>query len=152
MGCANLPLCFCLSCPVLILSFCILFPSVLLLSGTGSFFFFFPAFCLFLSLIDSLLHPILFQIPGYQMMVIPTQTRSISVAQSILKEEASWNFVQNGWVKDRGRLLPLMKFNPVQFSRSVVSDSLRPYGLQHSRLLCPSPTPRVYSNSCPLSR
>jgi len=40
----------------------------------------------------------------------------------------------------------------VQFSRSVVSDSLRPHGLQHSRLPCPSPTPGVYSNSCPLSR
>ena len=40
----------------------------------------------------------------------------------------------------------------VQFSLSVVSDSLRPHGLQHARLPCPSPTPRVYSNSCPLSR
>ena len=40
----------------------------------------------------------------------------------------------------------------VQFSCSVVSNSLRPHGLQHSSLPCPSPTPRVYSNSCPLSR
>ena len=40
----------------------------------------------------------------------------------------------------------------VQFSRSVVSDSLWPHGLQHTRLPCPSPTPGVYSNSCPLSR
>ena len=40
----------------------------------------------------------------------------------------------------------------VQFSHSVVSDSLRPRGLQHARPPCPSPTPRVYSNSCPLSR
>ena len=39
----------------------------------------------------------------------------------------------------------------VQFSRSVVSDSLQPHGLQHARPPCPSPTPRVYSNSCPLS-
>ena len=39
----------------------------------------------------------------------------------------------------------------VQFSRSVVSDSLQPHGLQHSRPPCPLPTPRVYSNSCPLS-
>ena len=39
-----------------------------------------------------------------------------------------------------------------QFSRSVVSDSLRPYGLQHTRPPCPSPTPGVYLNSCPLSR
>ena len=39
----------------------------------------------------------------------------------------------------------------VQFSRSVVSDSWQPHGLQHARPPCPSPTPRVYSNSCPLS-
>ena len=40
----------------------------------------------------------------------------------------------------------------VQFSCSVVSDSLRPHGLQHARLPCPSPTPRAYSNSYPLSQ
>ena len=40
----------------------------------------------------------------------------------------------------------------VQFSHSVVSYSLQPHGLQHSRPAYPSPTPRVYSNSCPLSR
>ena len=40
----------------------------------------------------------------------------------------------------------------IQFSCSVVSSSLRPHGLQHARPPCPSPTPRVYSNSCPLSR
>ena len=40
----------------------------------------------------------------------------------------------------------------VHFSHSVVSDSLRPCGLQHARPPCPSPTPRVYSNSCPSSR
>ena len=33
-----------------------------------------------------------------------------------------------------------------------MTDSLRPYRLQHTKPLCPSPTPRVYSNSCPLSR
>ena len=36
-----------------------------------------------------------------------------------------------------------------QFSCSVVSDSLRPHGLQHARRPCPSPTPRACSNSCP---
>ena len=36
----------------------------------------------------------------------------------------------------------------VQFSCSVVSDSLRPRGLQHTRLPCPSPTPEACSNSC----
>ena len=41
------------------------------------------------------------------------------------------------------------KIHNRQFSRSVISDSLQPHGLQHARPLCPSPTPRVYSNSCP---
>ena len=40
----------------------------------------------------------------------------------------------------------------VQFSRSVMSDSLQPHGLQHARLPCPSPPPRLCSNSCPLSQ
>ena len=39
----------------------------------------------------------------------------------------------------------------VQFSHSFVSDSLWPHELQHARPPCPSPTPGVYSNSCPLS-
>ena len=38
----------------------------------------------------------------------------------------------------------------VQFSHSVMSNSLWPHGLQHTRPLCPSPTPKVYSDSCPL--
>ena len=44
------------------------------------------------------------------------------------------------------------QFSSVQFSRSVLSDSLRPHELQHIRPPCPSPTPRVHSNSCPSSR
>ena len=40
----------------------------------------------------------------------------------------------------------------VQFSHSVVSNSLRPHGLQHARLPCLSPNPRACSNSCPLNR
>ena len=47
--------------------------------------------------------------------------------------------------------VPSLLESSVQFSCSVVSDSLRPHALQHTRLPCPSPTPRVYSNSCPLS-
>ena len=55
----------------------------------------------------------------------------------------------------------LMSLNPTDevifkillllFSHSVVSDSLRPHGLQHARLPCPSPTPGACSNSCPSS-
>ena len=43
-------------------------------------------------------------------------------------------------------------FSSVQFSSSVMSDSLWPHGLYHSRPPCPSPILRVYSNSCPLSQ
>ena len=43
-------------------------------------------------------------------------------------------------------------FSSVQFSHSVVSDSLWPHESQHARPPCPSPTPRVYPNPCPSSR
>ena len=52
----------------------------------------------------------------------------------------------HSWV---GNCIPC---SSVQFSRSVVSDSLQPHGLQHTRSPCPSPTPGVNTNSCPLSR
>ena len=44
------------------------------------------------------------------------------------------------------------QFSSVQFSCSVMSDSLQPHESQHARPSCPSPTPRVYSNSCPSYR
>ena len=43
-------------------------------------------------------------------------------------------------------------FSSIQFSRSVVSNSLRPQEPQHARPPCPSPTPRVHPNPCPSSR
>ena len=52
----------------------------------------------------------------------------------------------------------LVKFSSIQFSpsvkfvQSVMSDSLQPYELQHTRLPCPSSTPRVHSDSCPSSQ
>ena len=52
------------------------------------------------------------------------------------------------WVWDRER--PMI-FYSVQFSHSVVSDSLRPHELQHTRPPCPSPTPGVHSDSRPSS-
>ena len=45
-----------------------------------------------------------------------------------------------------------LSISSVQFSRSVVSNSLQPHKSQHARPPCPSPIPRVYSNSCPSSR
>ena len=55
------------------------------------------------------------------------------------------SYIDLAWESTVGR-------SSVQFSFSVVSDSLWPRGLQHARPPCPSPAPGVYSNSCPLSR
>ena len=52
-----------------------------------------------------------------------------------------------------GALLPISTwFISIQFSRSVISDSLQPHELQHARNPCTSPTPRVNPNPCPQSR
>ena len=60
----------------------------------------------------------------------------------ISKNHEFWNSLPHGcW-----------SWDSVQFSRSVVSDSLQPHGLQHARLPCTSPTPRACSNSCPSSQ
>ena len=53
-----------------------------------------------------------------------------------------WHILQHGWTFRHS----------VQFSRSVMSDSLQPHEPQHARPPCPSPTARVYPNPCPLSR
>ena len=54
--------------------------------------------------------------------------------------------------KENGTEARNQMFSSVQFSCSVMSNSLWPHGLQHARLPCPSPTPGVYSNSCPSSQ
>ena len=55
------------------------------------------------------------------------------------------NVHTQGWGYD-------LRISSVQFSCSVMSNSLRPHGLQHARPPCPSSTPRVYSESCPSSQ
>ena len=57
----------------------------------------------------------------------------------------------NTWVAATYWLLWIILLSTVQFSCSVVSDSLRPHESQHTRPPCPSPTPEVYSNPCPSS-
>ena len=61
--------------------------------------------------------------------------------------EHKWGFL-DPFVK----LCPSFGISSVHFSRSVMSNSLRPHGLQHARFPCPSATPGAYSNSCPLRR
>ena len=63
-------------------------------------------------------------------------------------------FKSKNW---KAKLIFLNKFSvadkiSLQFSCSIMSNSLGPHGLQHARLPCSSPTPRAYSNSCPLSQ
>ena len=74
--------------------------------------------------------------------------------QSQWKKRKCTNFTERKQKTESDEMIVLN--NPgakesVQFSRSVMSDSLWPHGLQHARIPCPSPTPRVCSNSCPLS-
>ena len=53
---------------------------------------------------------------------------------------------------DLAKVTQITHCSSVQFSYLVVSDSLRPHGLQHNRLPCPSPTPWAYLNSSPFSQ
>ena len=59
---------------------------------------------------------------------------------------------KQGFVHRKEHDLPCPFFSSVQFTYSVMSGSLWSQGLQHARPPCPSPTPGVYSNSCPLSQ
>ena len=63
-----------------------------------------------------------------------------------------FNIFINFWIKILHKFYYIHWFSSVQFSRSVVSDTLWPHELQHTRPPCPSPTPRVHSDSRPLSQ
>ena len=70
---------------------------------------------------------------------------ALHLGRDILSKNNCW---ENNRKKKRNYIC---RFSSVQFSHSVMSDFLRPYGLQHTRPPCPSPTPGVYPNSCTLS-
>ena len=71
-------------------------------------------------------------------------TRFIIILSKHMSMIKSWTTL-NSWYEHS-------QFSSVQFSHSVMSDSLRPHESQHARPPCPSQTPGVYSNSCPSSR
>ena len=74
----------------------------------------------------------------------------------VISREGNKFFLQGPWWKQlrnselKGQVVHTKLL--VQFSHSVVPNSLWPYGLQHARPPCPSPTPGVHSNPCPLSQ
>ena len=79
-------------------------------------------------------------VPIISCIIVPDIQNSCLIGRKMLK------------VRSLGTWRILSKFSSVQFSHSVVSDSLRPHESQHARPPCPSPTPRVHPNSCPSSR
>ena len=85
-----------------------------------------------------------------------TGKRSVYLAWKWKSFYSSWgdvHFAESHFPSDIFQVIYWnIKFSSVQFSLSVVSDSLQPHGLQHARLLCPSPAPEAGSNSCPSSR
>ena len=74
-------------------------------------------------------------------------TMQCSIFKTMAKEKTdlAYELLLSSWLR-------WSRFSSVQFSHSVVSDSLRPHGLEHARPPCPSPTSKVYSNSCWLSQ
>ena len=104
-------------------------------------------FSLFLPILPSLcpawIISVLKHSKGGPLLDVTVQSRKKTLSVRISKIQQLQVFLSNllQWV-----------FSSVQFSCSVVSDFLWPDESQHSRPPCPSPTPGIYSNSCPLSR
>ena len=79
------------------------------------------------------------------------KSQSLPPSPFFLAQPNSWDSASLG-CSHLGRWCVLDSRGSVQFSRSVMSNSLWPHELQYSRPPCPSSTPRACSNSCPLSR
>ena len=99
------------------------------------------------------------RLPGEISTTSDTQMTLLLRQKAKKNERTSWWEVKEESEKAGLKLniqeTKIMAYGPtqsVQFSHSVVSDSLWPHESQHTRPPCPSPTPAVYSNSCPSSR
>ena len=80
---------------------------------------------------------------------------SASISSSVQKVTKYVSQAYYEWSRGKKSMLKCLaqsKTSSVEFTHSVVSNSLWPYGLQHVRPPCPSQTPRVHSNACPLSQ
>ena len=92
-----------------------------------------------------------FQYLKHILLVVPPSPPSISRIFHLFLTESLYLLNCNS-VTPYTSLPAASQFSSVQFSHSVVSNVLRPHGLQHTSPPCPSSTPRVYSNPCPLSQ
>ena len=83
-----------------------------------------------------------------------TNKKNLKIDNTGVGEDADWDVhsLKVGMQNGTGILEEHMAVSSVQFSCSVMSDSLRPHESQHARPPCLSPTPGVYSNSCPSSQ
>ena len=81
-----------------------------------------------------------------------TVTDFIFLGSKITADGECSHEIKKHLLLERKTMTNLAQFSSVQFSCSVVSNSLRPHESQHARPPCPSPTPRVYPNPCPLSQ
>ena len=102
-------------------------------------------------------HPWLSVRPKYKVWKTTDEILSLPCPRHPLDElflegESGWAplLLKSSLKESYGRK-PMMNLSSVQFSHSVMSDSLRPHEPQHARPPCPSPTPRVQPNPCPLS-
>ena len=89
-----------------------------------------------------------------EMSITDLMDMNVHKLQEIVKDRETWHAAVHGVAKSQTRLSDwtTSSVSSFQFRRSVVSDSLWPHESQHARPPCPSPTPGVYSNSCPSSR
>ena len=85
---------------------------------------------------------------GHNKHLLPT-TQEKTLHMDITR----WSIPKSDWLYSlQPKMEKLYQFRSVQFSHSVMSDSLRPHELQNARPPCPSPTPGVHSNSHPSSQ
>ena len=82
-------------------------------------------------------------------MLLRKYTKSIKVFRAI--ESKGWK-TGTYYAITKQKNVGIIVLSSVQFSRSVMSDSLRPHEPQHTRPPCPSPTPEVHPDPCPSSR
>ena len=97
------------------------------------------------------------RVPLWFITLLPKSKNVADKRQEIMAFAATWMDLQivilsEVGQKGKDKYHRISLLSSVQFSCSVVSDSLRPRGLQHNRFPCPSPTPGACSNSCPSSR